>query len=392
MFGEIAPRMKGGFNRLMQAISIGYAIYKGPPDVDLQIAAGDRSIPTMPAGNQNYQGRTLVLRGGTPGDPGLYNFGANDRRADGGGVQVIGADSTGNYGLGGSVIIQAGFTNSIVAGQTAIGAAVTLQGGGHASTGSATGGAAVVIGGSANNGGVVQITGGSAIAGSGGTVTVKGGTSTSGSGGGVTIKGADGVTAGAGGAVLIQPGIGVGGLNVSNNIKLDSGNGAAVATAATGGFVTFPTCAGTPTGTPAAANVPTGSLPIVFDSTNNRLFAYINGGWRAFNGGGVVNSQSANYTTTLADGGENRVILHPSSDANARTFTIAANGSVAYDVGMTLTFVNDSANALSIAINTDTLVLEGAGTTGTRTLAQFGRAVATKISSTRWYISGTNLT
>ena len=50
-----------------------------------------------------------------------------------------------------------------------------------------------------------------------------------------------------------------------------------------------------------------------------------------------VNSQSAAYTAVLADAG--KVILHPSTDANARTFTIPANASVAYAVGTVLTFI-----------------------------------------------------
>lgn len=103
-----------------------------------------------------------------------------------------------------------------------------------------------------------------------------------------------------------------------------------------------------------------------------------------------ITSKSADYTLVMQDTGT--AILHPSSDANSRTFTIPANGSVAYPVGTVLTFINDSANSISIAITTDTLVLVGAGTTGTRTLAQYGVATATKISSTRWYINGTNLT
>lgn len=103
-----------------------------------------------------------------------------------------------------------------------------------------------------------------------------------------------------------------------------------------------------------------------------------------------VTSKSADYTLVMADTGT--AILHPSSDANSRTFTIPANGSVAYPTGTVLTFINDSANSISIAITTDTLVLVGAGTTGTRTLAQYGVATATKISSTRWYINGVNLT
>jgi hypothetical protein len=101
-----------------------------------------------------------------------------------------------------------------------------------------------------------------------------------------------------------------------------------------------------------------------------------------------INSQSTAYTCVAADAG--KCIFHPASDTTARTFTIPANASVAYPVGTTLTFDNDvGAGALTIAINTDTLVLVGAaGTTGSRTLAAGGRATALKVSATRWRISG----
>lgn len=102
-----------------------------------------------------------------------------------------------------------------------------------------------------------------------------------------------------------------------------------------------------------------------------------------------ITSKSADYTLTMVDAGT--TILHPSSDANSRTFTIPANSSVAYPVGTVLTFVNDSANSITIAITTDTLVWAGSGSTGSRTLAQYGIATAHKISSTRWYINGVNV-
>lgn len=101
------------------------------------------------------------------------------------------------------------------------------------------------------------------------------------------------------------------------------------------------------------------------------------------------NSQSVAYTAVLADA--NTHIFHPSSDNNARTFTIPANASVAYPIGTTLTFVN-KINTVTIAINTDTLTFAGPGTTGSRTLAANGIATALKIASTEWIISGSGLT
>ena len=103
-----------------------------------------------------------------------------------------------------------------------------------------------------------------------------------------------------------------------------------------------------------------------------------------------VNSQSTAYTAVLSDAG--KVIFHPSTDGNARTFTIPANSSVAYPVGTTLTFINMTSQVVTIAINTDTMYLSSAGTTGSRSLAQYGSATAVKITSTTWLISGSGLT
>lgn len=103
-----------------------------------------------------------------------------------------------------------------------------------------------------------------------------------------------------------------------------------------------------------------------------------------------VNSQSAAYTLVLADSG--KTILHPSTDANARTFTIPANGSVAYATGTVVTFINMTSQVVTIAITTDTMYLAGTGSTGSRSLAQYGIATAVKIDSTTWVISGNGLT
>jgi hypothetical protein len=102
------------------------------------------------------------------------------------------------------------------------------------------------------------------------------------------------------------------------------------------------------------------------------------------------NSQSAAYTLVLADAGKH--IFHPSTDANARTFTIPANSSVAYPIGTAITFINMTAAVVTIAITTDTMYLSSAGTTGSRSLAQYGSATAIKMTSTTWLISGSGLT
>jgi hypothetical protein len=102
------------------------------------------------------------------------------------------------------------------------------------------------------------------------------------------------------------------------------------------------------------------------------------------------NSQSAAYTTVLADSG--KCIFHPASDANARVFTIAANGSVPYPIGTVIQFINMTSQVVTIACNTDTLTWAQTGGSGSRSLAQYGVANVVKITSTQWLLTGTNVT
>lgn len=102
------------------------------------------------------------------------------------------------------------------------------------------------------------------------------------------------------------------------------------------------------------------------------------------------NSQSAAYTTVLADSG--KCVFHPSTDANARTFTIDSNANVPYPVGTAITFINMTSQVVTIAITSDTMYLSSAGTTGSRSLAQYGVATAIKMTSTTWIINGSGLT
>lgn len=99
------------------------------------------------------------------------------------------------------------------------------------------------------------------------------------------------------------------------------------------------------------------------------------------------NSQSAAYTTVLADAGKH--ILHPTADNNARTFTIDSNANVTYPIGTAITFINQI-NTVTIAITSDTMTLFPAGTTGSRTLAANNVATAVKVASTAWVITGTS--
>lgn len=189
----------------------------------------------------------------------------------------------------------------------------------------------------------------------------------------------------------------------ANALVVGGGAGVAPSTTTTAaGVLTF---LGSPTSSNLAAAVTdeTGSGALVFGTSPTLSGATLNG--TTVYGGSVTpatntvdsvgytgmpqNSQSANYPLVASDAG--KTIVHPISDNNPRTFTIPANGSVAYPVGTTITFIN-MINTVTIAITTDTMYLAGTGTTGSRSLAAYGIATAVKVSSTAWIISGNGLT
>jgi hypothetical protein len=92
------------------------------------------------------------------------------------------------------------------------------------------------------------------------------------------------------------------------------------------------------------------------------------------------------YTLLATDAGK-----HIYSTAT-RTITIPANGTAAFPIGTTIAFIAATGATVTIAITTDTLLLAGPGTTGSRTLAAFGMATLVKITATSWMISGNGLT
>lgn len=94
------------------------------------------------------------------------------------------------------------------------------------------------------------------------------------------------------------------------------------------------------------------------------------------------NIKSTDYTLVLDDAGKS--IFHPASDSSARTFTIPANASVAYDIGTVLIFVNEAlAGSLTVAITSDTLQ-DIKGVTGTAVLTGGNVLNALKVTSTKW--------
>ena len=156
--------------------------------------------------------------------------------------------------------------------------------------------------------------------------------------------------------------------NLASAVTDETGSGALV-------FGTSPTLVTPALGTPASGTL----SGCTVDGTDAVGFRNI-----------PQNSKSADYTLVLADSGKH--IYHPTTDASTRTYTIPANASVAFPVGTAVVFVNMTSQVLSIAITSDTMYLAEDGTTGTRSLAQYGSATALKMTSTTWLISGSGLT
>ena len=175
----------------------------------------------------------------------------------------------------------------------------------------------------------------------------------------------------------------------ANGLTMNTGKVLGRATAGVGPAEEIAT---TGTGSAVLATSPTLATPLLGTPTSGALTNCTADGTNKVGYRNIPqNSQSAAYTTVAGDAGYH--IYHPSADVTARTFTIDSNANVPYPIGTALTFVNDtSAGTVTIAITADTLVLAGAGSTGSRTLAASGMATAIKMTSTRWMISGTGLT
>ena len=200
-----------------------------------------------------------------------------------------------------------------------------------------------------------------------------------------TIVGGAVVTADASGTLALQSGgstkltVASSGVTLASALPVLSGGTGVTTSTGSGNTVlsTSPTLVTPVLGTPTSGNLSNCTA----DGTNSVGFLNI-----------PQNVQTGSYTLTLADSGDH---IYRGS-GSAATWTIPAASSVAFPIGTAITFINLSATAVSIAITTDTMYLSSAGTTGTRTLAQYGSATAIKISglssSGIWLISGSGLT
>jgi hypothetical protein len=175
------------------------------------------------------------------------------------------------------------------------------------------------------------------------------------------------------------------------NLNVPAVAGTVVTTGDAGTVTTTMLAATTGSGSVVLATSPTLVTPVLGTPTSGTLSGCTVDGTNTVGFRNVpINSQSAAYTTVIADAG--KVIFHPSTDANARTFTIDSNANVAYVLGTVLTFINMTSQVVTIAITSDTMYLAGTGTTGSRSLAQYGMATAIKMTSTTWIISGNGVT
>jgi hypothetical protein len=103
------------------------------------------------------------------------------------------------------------------------------------------------------------------------TINLSQGTGT-GIGGGLVVKGALAGTTGSSVNALATW------FQIDGKSNFVIGPQAALSTSATDGFAYAPSQAGAPTGAPTAF---TGKIPFTFDSTNNKLYARLNGGWKS---------------------------------------------------------------------------------------------------------------
>jgi len=99
--------------------------------------------------------------------------------------------------------------------------------------------------------------------------------------------------------------------------------------------------------------------------------------------GAPVNTPNVNYGTVAADNG--KILLHTSGAAHTYTIEDAV-----MPVGSLITFTN-LGGTLTIQNTATSMWLSPSGTTGNRSLAQYGTATVQKVESGGWLISGSGI-
>ena len=125
-----------------------------------------------------------------------------------------------------------------------------------------------------------------------------------------------------------------------------------------------------------ASGLPAATGDVLTASTVNGLVTFT-----------VGSDQTADYTAVLTDQYQ---VLVPMNKATAVAFKIPTNASVAFPVGTAITILNKGAGTVTISavISGTTTVLSAGATAAAPTLAQYKTAVALKVASDTWYISG----
>lgn len=182
-------------------------------------------------------------------------------------------------------------------------------------------------------------------------------------------------------ALTIKTGNATGATSSSGLISIDTGTGTTAAGVINIGTTNAPTVnIGKTTG---SANTLAGSV-VAYPANGTTTTATSSAGYM---GSPQILNPTSPYTLLASDSGKH--IYFTGTAAN--TVTIPANSVTALPIGTTFVIINESTSAVTISINTDTLVLAGTGTTGSRTLSTYGVATAIKVTATRWMISGNGL-
>jgi hypothetical protein len=94
--------------------------------------------------------------------------------------------------------------------------------------------------------------------------------------------------------------------------------------------------------------------------------------------------QITTFTTLVADAGGKHYY-------GSGTITIPASGTLNFAIGTAILIIASASTTISPAGGV-TLIQAGTGSTGARTLAQYGEASLVKVASDTWYISGVGIT